>query len=143
MSIFSKILHGLEWFGKEIGKGLAQLPKIIRLTEDAEQAAEHAIPLVTAVIVDAGELVTASAKDSGVFLKSLSTLAAAISAAVASKALDIGKDEAVVAAFEAFFADFKAENVADVLSALDKLATDTKALDATVLAALKKIEQDA
>lgn len=142
-NIFVKIVHGLEWFGKEIGKGFAQLPKIIRLTKDAEAVAQQAIPQVTAVIVDAGELVTASAKDSGVFIKSLSWLATAVSEAVAAKALDITKDKAVIAAFEAFISDFKAENVADVLSALDKLANDTKLLDATVLAGLKKLEQDA
>lgn len=142
-NIFTKILHGLEWFGKEIGKGLAQLPKIIRLTEDAEQAAEHAIPLVTAVIVDAGELVTASAKDSGAFLKSFAALSAALSTAIAGRALNISADEAVAVAFENFVKTFNAENVQDVIAALDKLATDTKALDATVLAALEQIRKDA
>lgn len=142
-NIFTKILNGLEWFGKEIGKGLAQLPKIIRLTEDAEQAAQEAIPQVVAVIQDAGELVTATAKDSGIFLKSLAALSASVSSAIAAKALNITADEAVATAFESFVKDFNASNVQDVLAAWDKLATDTKALDATVLAALKKLEQDA
>lgn len=142
-NIFQKIAAGLEWFGKEIGKGIAQLPKIIRLTEDAEQAAQNAIPEVLAVITDAGELVKASAKDSGVFLTSLSALSAAVSSAIAAKALNIAADEAVAAAFEAFVKDFNAANVQDVITAWDKLATDTKALDATVLAALEKIKKDA
>lgn len=143
MNIFSKIAAGLEWFGKEIGKGIAQLPKIIRLTEDAEQAAQNAIPEVLAVVTDAGELVKASAKDGGVFLTSLAALSAAVSTAIAAKALNISADEAVAAAFEAFVKDFNAANVQDVITAWDKLATDTKALDATVLAALEQIKKDA
>lgn len=142
-SIFQKFVAGLEWVGKEIGKGLAALPKIIKLTEDAEAAATTALPEVITVIQDAGNLVAASAKDSGKFLVSFASLTAAITAAVAAKALNISEDTAVVAAFEAFCADFNVANVQDVLTAWDKLAADTKMLDTTVLAALEKMEQDA
>lgn len=142
-SIFSKLLRGVTWFGKEVGKAFADLPKIIRLTEDAEEAAQDAIPQVVAVIQDAGELVTASAKDSGVFLVKLAALASAIDAAIVGKALNISADESVVAAFEDFVKTFNAQNVADVLTAWDKLAADTKTFDATMLAALEKIRKDA
>jgi hypothetical protein len=143
MGIENKIVAGLEWFGKEIGEGLKDLPKVIKLTEDAEAAAKNALPETLAVINDAGDLVAASAKDSGKFLVSLATLTAAITAAVASKALNISADTAVVATFEAFCADFNKENVQDVLTAWDKLAADTKKLDSTVVDALKQMEQDA
>jgi hypothetical protein len=143
VNILEKAVAGLEWFGKEIGKGLAALPKIIRLTEDAEQAAQEAIPQVLSVVTDAGELVTASAKDSGVFLSSLAALSSSIAAAVSAKALNISADEAVAGAFENFIKTFNAKNVEDVITAWDKLASDTKALDATVLAALEKIKKDA
>jgi hypothetical protein len=142
-NIFQKIVSGLEWVGEEIGKGLADLPKVIKLTEDAEEAAKDALPQTLAVITDAGNLVAASAKDSGKFLVSLATLTAAITAAVASKALNVTADTAVVAAFEAFCADFNTANVQDVITAWDKLASDTKTLDSTVVAALKKMEADA
>ena len=59
-------------------------------------------------------LAIAVAKDSGVFLTAFAVLAAAITAAVASKALSITADEAVVAAFENFCAKFKSQDVADV-----------------------------
>lgn len=143
MKIFSDIAKGLEWFGKEIGKAFVELPKIIRLTSDAEAAAKEALPQTIAVVQDAGELVTATAKDSGVFLKDLSALAAAITTAAAAKALNVQADEGVAAAFSKFVSDFNAANVQDVLTAFTKLAADTKTLDATVIAALAKLKQDA
>lgn len=142
-NLLFKFVHGLEWFGKEVGKAFTELPKIIRLTEDGEQAAKTAIPEVVAVIDDAGQLVTASAKDSGVFLVGLGKLSAAIATAVAAKALNVTADEAVAAAFEDFVKTFNAQNVSDVLAAWDKLATDVNTLDATVVIALQKIKQDA
>lgn len=142
-SIFDKIKNGLEWFGKEIGKGLAFLPKVIVLAQDVEGDAKQILPQVLVVITDAGALAIAVAKDSGVFLTAFAVLAAAITAAVASKALSITADEAVVAAFENFCAKFKSQDVADVVTALDKLVTAVKALDAMGLAALQKLEKDA
>lgn len=142
-SICGKIAHGLEWFGAEIGKGFKQLPKIIRLTEDAEQSASTALPLAIAVIEDAGVLATAAAKDGGVFLTAFGSLVSAISTACAEKALNIKDDELVAAAFENFIKQFNAQNVEDVLAAIHKLATDTKALDSTILTSIKKLEQDA
>lgn len=143
MSIFTKIAAGLEWFGKEIGRGIVELPKIIKLTEDAEQAAQHALPETIAVIMDASELVAATAKDSGVFLMALGSLTAAITLAVSSRALNVSADMAVAAAFESFCKDFDTKNVQDVLTAWDKLASDTKKLDSTVLAALEQMKKDA
>jgi hypothetical protein len=142
-SIFARIAAGLEWFGKEIGKGLAFLPKIIVLANDAEQSAKEIVPQVLKVIQDAGALAVAVAKDGGVFLTAFAALAAAITVAIASKALSVTADEAVVAAFENFVSKFKSEDVADVITALDTLVSDVKTLDAMGLAALKKMEADA
>lgn len=142
-NIFQKIAGGLEWFGKEIGKGIAFLPKILKLTEDAENAAKDALPEAIAVITDAGELAAASAKDGAVFLVSLGALTAAVTVAVAQKAVNVSADVAVAAAFEAFCKDFNAQHVSDVLTAWEKLAADAKKLDATVLDALEKMKADA
>lgn len=142
-SIWDKIKNGLGWFGKEIGKGIAFLPKLIVLADDAEAAAKTILAQVLLVVQDAGALAVALAKDSGVFLTAFAALAAAITAAVASKALSITADEAVVAAFENFCAKFKSDDVADVVTALDKLVSDVKALDAMGIVALNKLEKDA
>src|SRR5580698_3063835 len=142
-SIYAKIAAGLEWFGKEIGKGLADLPKVIVLAEDVEQDAQEVLPEVITVVQDAGSLVAATAKDSGKFLVSFAALTGAVSLAIANKALNISADTAVVTAFENFCSDFQTENVQDVLTAWHQLASDTAKLDATVVAALKKLKADA
>ena len=142
-SIWDKIKNGLGWFGKEIGKGFTFLPKVIVLADDAEEDAKELLPQTLLVVEDAGALVTAGAKDSGKFIVGVSALGAAVSLALANKAVSISADEAVVAAVEAFAADFKKENVQDILNAWHKLATDATALDAMGVAALKKLEKDA
>lgn len=142
-NVFQKIAAGLEWFGKEIGKGLAFLPKVIVLADDVDADAQVILPQTLTVVEDAGLLAAASAKDSGIFLVKFGALTAAIAAAVAAKALNITADSAVVAAFESFCAEFNAANVQDVLTAWDQLATDVKALDATAIAAIQKLEKDA
>ena len=143
MNFFKKILSGVKWFGKEVGKAFADLPKIIRLTEDGEKVAQDALPQAIAVVKDAGVLATATVKDSGVFLAAFANLAAAITVAIAAKAINVSADEAVVVAFEAFVKDFNAENVQDVLAAIDELVADAQKLDTTVLAGLQKLEADA
>jgi hypothetical protein len=143
MNFFKKILSGVEWFGKEIGKGFSALPKIIKLTEDGEKVAKAALPQAIVVLNDSGALATAIVKDSGVFVKGFGDLVAAIETAAAAKALNIADDEAVIVAFKAFVADFNVENVKDIIAAQEQLVEDTKTLDATVLAGLKQLEADA
>lgn len=143
MNIFDKFIAGLDWFGKKVGEGITALPKVIRLADDAEDAAKEALPEVLTVVNDAGQLVIASAKDGGNFLASFAALSAAISLAVAGKAINIPADEAVAATFETFIAEFKEQNVSDILTAWHQLATDTQKLDATVVASLQKIKKDA
>ncbi|HEY1800102.1 MAG TPA: hypothetical protein VGG46_04130 [Terriglobales bacterium] len=143
MNFFRKIFRGIEWFGKEVGKAFTELPKIIRLTKDGEKVAQNAIPETIAVLKDAGALSTAVVKDSGVFLIAFANLTGAITIAIAAKALNISADAAVVAAFEAFVKDFNAENVQDMIAAIDQLVADTRTLDSTVLAGLKQLEADA
>lgn len=143
MNFFKKILSGVEWFGKEIGKGFAALPKLIKLSKDAEAIGVNVVPETVVVIQDAGKLSTAIVKDSGVFIAGFSALVGAISIAIAAKALNVSADEGVVVAFEAFVKDFNATNVQDVIAALDQLVADTRTLDATVLAGLRKLEADA
>ncbi len=143
MNFFKKVLSGVEWFGKEVGKAFAELPKIIKLTEDGEKVAQNALPEAIVVIGDAGKLATATIKDSGVFISGLSGLVGAISTAIAAKALNVTADEGVVSAFEAFVKDFNVANVQDVITAWDQLVADTQKLDATVVAGLQKLAADA
>ncbi len=143
MKFFKKILTGVEWFGKEVGKVFSELPKIIKLTKDGESVAQNALPESVAVLQDAGKLATAVVKDSGVFITAFSNLVGVISVAIAAKALDPTADAAVIEAFEAFVKNFNAQNVQDVIAAIDQLVDDTRKLDATVFEGLKKLEADA
>jgi len=142
-TIFTKIKAGLDWFGKEIGKGIVFLPKVIVLADDVDADAQQILPQTLAVVQDAGALAAASAKDSGAFLIKFAALSAAITIAVASKATSITADTAVVAAFESFCSEFNVTNVQDILTAWDKLAGDVKTLDATAIVELQKLEKDA
>jgi hypothetical protein len=142
LHVFAEIGKGFKWLGKEIGKAFVDLPKIICLTEDAEAAASTVLPETIAVVQDAGTLATATMKDSGTFLTALAGLSAAVAKAIADKALNVAEDVAVVTAFQAFCGTFKSANVADMLNAWHQLTTDTKTLDASVIATLKKLETD-
>ena len=142
LHIFAGIGKGFKWLGEEVGKVFSALPMMLRLTSDVEEAATTVLPETIAVVQDAGELASATVKDSGVFLAALGALSAAITKAVADKALNVAEDMAVAAAFQELCGAFTAANVADMLKAWQKLAEDTKTLDATVIATLKKLEQD-
>jgi len=142
-NIFQKIAPGLEWFGKEIGKGIAFLPKLITLADDVDADAQVVLPQTITVVEDAAALAAAAAKDSGKFMVDFAALAGAVGLAIAAKAVSISADAGVVAAVEKFAADFNQANVQDILTAWDKLAADVKTLDATLLAELPKLEADA
>lgn len=142
MHVFVEIGKGFQWLGEEIGRAFSDLPKMLRLTHDAEQAATTVLPETIAVVEDAGALVSATIKDSGVFLAALAALSATISKALEDKALNVAEDMAVATAFQVFCRAFTATNVADILQAWQKLSEDTKTLDTTVIATLKKLEQD-
>jgi hypothetical protein len=137
------IAKGATWLGKEIGKPFGELPKLITLTKDAEKLGSDALPETITVLEDAGALATAVAKDSGTLIADLVALGMAIAKAAADKALNIVEDEAVAAAFTKFCHDFNPANFSDVITAWDKLCNDAHALDATVLADLRKLEADA
>jgi hypothetical protein len=130
MSFFTKILSGVEWFGKEVGKAFTALPKIITLTNDAEKVAADSLPIVISVVED-------------VVLKDLAALVTALGTAYAAKALNISADKSVVSAFETLCKDFSTANYQDFFTAIEKLVLDARTLDATVLADLKKLEADA
>jgi hypothetical protein len=142
-SLIAKLKAGVVWFGKEIGKGIARLPKILRIAEDAEKTAQDALPLVLVVVEDAGALAAATAKDSGVFITAFAELSGAITLAVATKAMNISADTAVVAAFENFCSKFNSDNVHDVLTAWEQLSADTHKLDTALLTDVEKLEADA
>lgn len=142
LHVFAEIGKGFKWLGEEVGKVFSELPMMLRLTSDVEQAATTVLPETIAVVQDAGELASATVKDSGVFLAALAALSAAITKALADKALNVAEDMAVAAAFQELCRAFTTANVADMLSAWQKLAEDAKTLDATIIATLTKLEQD-
>jgi hypothetical protein len=142
-TVLLKIGHGIEYIPEEVAKGIAELPKIITLTEDAKAVAADSLPEVLAVIQDGENLVTAVAKDSGVFLADLAGFGAAVALAAANKGINIGSDAAVVAAGEKLIGDFQKENVADVIAALHQTIVDVQKLKSTVVADIKKLEADA
>ena len=142
MHVFVEIGKGFKWVGHEVGQVFVELPRLLRLTHDVEEAATTVLPETIAVVQDAGALVRATVKDSGVFLGALAGLSAAVTKAMAGKAMNVAADMAVIAAFQEFCHAFDRTNVADILAAWQKLAEDTKTLDASVLATLKKLEED-
>jgi hypothetical protein len=142
-SFWSKIKSFFHGLGMDLGAVFTELPKLITLTEDAENVATNALPEVMTLVQDSGVLVAATVKDGGAFLASFAELSAAIAAAIAAKAVNITADAAVVTAFENFCSLFNEANVSDILAAWAQITTDVKTLDTTMIAALQKMEADA
>jgi hypothetical protein len=141
--VFVAIGKGVKWVGVEIEKGFTELPKLIKLADDVKEDVPVIIPEVTTLVADAGALATATVKDSGTFISATAALGVAIEQAVAAKALDIVADESVATAFENLVKAFEGENVADILTAWNKLVTDAQKLSTSTSAALKQLEADA
>jgi hypothetical protein len=142
-NIFVKIGHGIKWVVVKIGDGFKELPRLITLTHDAEQLGSQALPEVLLVLEDVKDLATATVKDGGVFLTGLTALGGALAEAAQAGGVNAEYDAAVLAAVKTLAADFKAQNVADILAAWKALVDSAHSLDQTILADLKKLETDA
>lgn len=144
MKLFSDIIKGLEWLGKEIATGLKWIPRVITITEDVGEDAATLLPQATNVLEDVDALALAAIKDGGACLASAETLTAAIVTAAKADALNIPNDEAVVAAFTAFITEVTTKSTwSDLLTAQQKLVTDWDKFGSASMAAIRKIEADA
>ena len=142
-NILAKIVGGITWLGKEVVKLSTELPKIITLTDDAENIASDALPKVLAVVDDAKALAVAGVAETGPILTDLAALGAAVALAIAAKGINLTADAGVAAAVEKLVATAQTESYATVVATWHALVTSVAALDETVVADLKKLEADA
>jgi hypothetical protein len=143
-NIFTEIVGGLQWVGKELQKAIDFVPKIVTLTDDVEADAETLLPETVTIFTDAEALGMAVIKDGGQLLGTLQTVGLTIELAVAAKGLDAAQDEAVLAAVQALVKQAIASGTwTDVFAAVQKLVKDWDTFGASSNAAIKKLEADA
>ena len=147
-NIFSDVVAGLKWVGKEILTPFKAITKILTVGDDVKADAETLLPEVVTLIGDVDALAIAAVKDGGAALSSAEKLTAAIVQAVSDvKALNISgeiKDVPTVEqAFTAFIAEVTSKSTwSDVLAAQAKLVADYDTLAASAKAAVAKLESD-
>jgi hypothetical protein len=140
-NIFSEVVKGFEWLGKEIADAPAQVKKVLTIANDVKADAATLLPEVVTVIDDVDAVAVAAVKDGGAALSDAESLGAAIVAAAQKDGVDIASDLAVVTAFEAFIKQVTtSSNWADLVAANKKLVTDYDALGASAKAALEQLE---
>ncbi|MBB5064569.1 hypothetical protein [Granulicella mallensis] len=143
MNIFSEVVKGLTWVGKELAIVPDWIKKVVTVTNDVEKDAEILLPETVLIIEDVDALVVAAVKDSGSAITSAENLVAAITTAAKADALNISDDEAVLVAFKAFIAEVTtSSNYVDVIAAEKKLVVDFDGFKGDAVAALQKLEAD-
>jgi hypothetical protein len=144
MNVFGKIASGFVWIGKEIGRAVNWMPKIIKLSDDIKTDAATLLPELAQVVEDVSLLAKAAVKDSAADLASAERLIAAIGVAAKSEALDIAADIRVVTALEDFIKTVtNSSNYADFIGAVKKLVVDYDKFGASAKLALHQLEKDA
>ena len=141
-NIFAEIAKPFVWIGKELGKAVTYLPKLLKAINDGKVDGEALVADLGEMVDDAAEVSTAAVKDGGVDITALETLLVAIIAALADKGVNITEDEAVYSAFKAFVANVKATNLTDLLAAVKKLVATSAQFGTTAKAALAQLEAD-
>ena len=139
---FANIAKGFAWLGKEIGKGIGYIPKLITLTNDAEKSGAECLPKIIVVVNDAGKLAQLTSADTANMLTDLAALGAAVVTAATNEGVNLAADTAVVTAVNKLISDAKTQSYADMVTAWHQLCADVHDLDATVLDDLKKLETD-
>jgi hypothetical protein len=143
MNIFSEVVKGLTWVGKELAIVPDWIKKVVTVTNDVEKDAEILLPETVLIIEDVDALVVAAVKDSGSAITSAENLVAAITTAAKADALNISDDEAVLVAFRAFISEVTtSSNYVDVIAAEKKLVVDFDGFKGDAVAALQKLEAD-
>jgi len=140
-NVFSEIVKGFVWLGKEIVNAPAQIKKVLTIAEDVKADAGTLLPEVLTVIDDVDAVALAAVKDGGAALTDADTLVAAIVLAAKSDGINIADDESVVSAFQAFIAQVtNSNNWSDLIAANKKLVADYDVLGASAKAALEQLE---
>ncbi len=143
MNVFTKIAGGVLWIGKEIGKAVSWLPKIVKLSDDVRADAATLLPELAQVVEDVALLAKAAVADSAQDLVAAENLVAAIALAAKSNGLNIAADEGVIAAFAEFIKTVvTSSNYADVLSAVKALVVDYDKFGASAKVALQQMERE-
>jgi hypothetical protein len=143
MNIFSEVVKGLTWVGKELAIVPDWIKKVVTVTNDVEKDAEILLPETVLIIEDVDALVVAAVKDSGSAITSAENLVAAITTAAKADALNISDDEAVLVAFKAFISEVTtSSNYVDVIAAEKKLVVDFDGFKGDAVAALQELEAD-
>jgi hypothetical protein len=143
MNIFSEVVKGLTWVGKELAIVPDWIKKVVTITNDVEKDAETLLPETVLIIEDVDALFVAAVKDSGSAITSAENLVAAITTAAKADALNIEDDEAVLVAFKAFISEVTtSSNYVDVIAAEKKLVVDFDGFKGDAIAALQKLEAD-
>jgi hypothetical protein len=143
MNIFSEVVKGLTWVGKELAIVPDWIKKVVTVTNDVEKDAEILLPETVLIIEDVDALVVAAVKDSGSAITSAENLVAAITTAAKADALNISDDEAVLVAFKAFISEVTtSSNYVDVIAAEKKLVVDFDGFKGDAVAALQRLEAD-
>ena len=141
MNIFSEVVKGLTWVGKELAIVPDWIKKVVTVTNDVEKDAETLLPETVLLIEDVDALVVAAVKDSGSAITSAESLVEAITTAAKDDAINIAEDEAVLVAFKAFISEVTtSSNYADVIAAEKKLVVDFDGFKGDAVAALQKLE---
>ena len=140
-NIFSEIVKGFTWLGKEIVDAPAQIKRVLTIANDVKADAGTLLPEVVTVIDDVNAVAIAAVRDGGAALTDADTLGAAILTAAQKDGVDIASDAAVVTALEAFIRQVTtSSNWSDLIAANKKLVTDYDLLGAGAKAALEQLE---
>lgn len=142
MNIFSEVVKGLTWVGKELALVPDWIKKVVTVTDDVEQDAETLLPQTVTLIEDVEGLVTAAVQDSGSALTALDALVASVTTAAQADAINFADDKDVLVKFKAFASTIVSGNYADVITAEKKLVVDFDAFKGNAAAALQKLETD-
>lgn len=144
MNVFTKIAGGFVWVGKEIGKAVSWLPKIIRVSDEVQSDAATLLPELAQVVDDVASLAKAAVADSASDIASAENLVAAIVAAAKCNALNIAADVGVVTALEAFIQTVtNSSNYTDVLAAVKTLVLDYDKFGVSAKSALLQLQKEA
>jgi len=140
-NIFSEIVKGFTWLGKEIVDAPAQIKRVLTIADDVKADAGTLLPEVVTVIDDVDAVAVAAVKDGGAALSDADKLGVAILTAAQKDGIDIASDAAVVTALEAFIQQVTtSSNWSDLIAANKKLVTDYDTLGASAKAALEQLE---
>lgn len=152
-NVITEIGHGLKVAAEDVLKfvegagdkflALVKAGKLVTVAEDGEKIATDGANKIATLLGDSASLATAVAKDDGATLSALASLVAKAATVSAESLANWTDDATLVAAAVAFLQSCKSSNFPDVISAIQKIATDAQAVGTTLEADFKQLAQDA